>query len=135
MRLVVELLRRPNTGQPRVLADQGCKEITLIGQTVNSYKHTSGGQTKRLSDLLYALHEIDGIRMCRDVVAHLNWRKLGPGPTLPADPPLHDPDDLLGIVAKDLRQPFDMREVIARIVDGSRFEEFKPLYGPTLVTG
>jgi acetyl-CoA carboxylase carboxyltransferase component len=87
-----------------------------------------------LGDYL-AEDEMDGIRMCREVVAHLNWRKLGPGPTLPADPPLYDPDDLLGIVAKDLRQPFDMREVIARVVDGSRFEEFKPLYGPTLVTG
>jgi acyl-CoA carboxylase subunit beta len=87
-----------------------------------------------LGDYL-AEDEMDGIRMCRDVVAHLNWRKLGPGPSLPADPPLCDPEDLLGVVGKDLRQPFDMREVIARIVDGSRFEEFKPLYGPTLVTG
>jgi acetyl-CoA carboxylase carboxyltransferase component len=91
-------------------------------------------QISGLGDYL-AEDEMDGIRMCREVVAHLNWRKLGPGPTLPADPPLYDPDDLLGIVAKDLRQPFDMREVIARVVDGSRFEEFKPLYGPTLVTG
>ena len=91
-------------------------------------------QISGLGDYL-AEDEMDGIRMCREVVAHLNWRKLGPGPTLPADPPLYDPDDLLGIVARDLRQPFDMREVIARVVDGSRFEEFKPLYGPTLVTG
>lgn len=87
-----------------------------------------------LGDYL-AEDETDGIRMCRDVVRHLNWRKEGPGPTLPADPPVHDAEDLLGIVAPDLRQPFDMREVIARIVDGSRFEDFKPLYGPTLVTG
>lgn len=87
-----------------------------------------------LGDYL-AEDEMDGIRMCRDVVAHLNWRKQGPGPTLPADEPRYSSEDLLGIVSKDLRQPFDMREVIARIVDGSRFEEFKPLYGPTLVTG
>ena len=87
-----------------------------------------------LGDYL-AEDELDGIRMCREVVRHLNWRKLGPGPTLPADPPVHDTDQLLGIVARDLRQPFDMREVIARVVDGSRLEEFKPLYGPTLVTG
>ncbi|CAN0198339.1 unnamed protein product [Phaeothamnion confervicola] len=87
-----------------------------------------------LGDYL-AEDEMDGIRIAREVISHLNWRKLGPGPSLPADPPLADPDDLLGIVGKDLRQPFDMREVIARIVDGSRFEEFKPLYGPTLVTG
>ncbi|MFN0182479.1 MAG: acyl-CoA carboxylase subunit beta [Aquabacterium sp.] len=87
-----------------------------------------------LGDYL-AEDEMDGIRMCREVVSHLNWRKLGPGPTLSPDPPVHDADDLIGIIGEDLRQPFDMREVIARIVDGSRFEEFKPLYGPTLVTG
>ncbi len=87
-----------------------------------------------LGDYL-AEDEMDGIRMCREVVSHLNWRKQGPGPTLPPDDPIYDPEELLGIVGRDLRQPFDMREVIARIVDGSRFEEFKPLYGPTLVTG
>ncbi len=87
-----------------------------------------------LGDYL-AEDETDGIRIAREVIAHLNWNKLGPGPTLPADPPLYDAEELLGIVGKDLRQPFDIREVIARIVDGSRFEEFKPLYGPTLVTG
>ena len=87
-----------------------------------------------LGDYL-AQDELDGIRMCREVVRHLNWRKLGPGPSLPADPPRFDPEELLGIVNEDLRVPFDMRDVIARIVDGSRFEEFKPLYGPTLVTG
>ena len=87
-----------------------------------------------LGDYL-AQDEHDGIRICREVVRHLNWRKLGPGPSLPADPPIYDPEELLGIVNEDLRVPFDMREVIARTVDGSRFEEFKPLYGPTLVTG
>ena len=87
-----------------------------------------------LGDYL-AQDEHDGIRMCREVVRHLNWRKLGPGPSLPADSPIYDPEELLGIVNEDLRVPFDMREVIARTVDGSRFEEFKPLYGPTLVTG
>ena len=79
--------------------------------------------------------EVDGIRLCREVVAHLNWRKLGPGPTLPPDEPVYDKEELLGILGEDLTIPFDMRDVIARIVDGSRFEEFKPLYGPTLVCG
>ncbi len=68
--------------------------------------------------------------------AHLNWRKAGPGPV--ARPPTtrcYDPEELLGIVSRDLRQPVDVREVIARVVDGSRFEEFKPRYGPTLVCG
>ena len=87
-----------------------------------------------LGDYL-AQDELDGIRMCREVVAHLNWRKQGPGPTMPADDPVYDPEELLGIVNENLRVPFDMREVVARVVDGSRFEEFKPLYGPTLMTG
>lgn len=91
-------------------------------------------QISGLGDYL-AEDEQDGIRMCREVVSHLNWRKWGPGPTLPADDPIYDPEELLGIVSRDLKAPFDMREVIARIVDGSRFEDFKPLYGSTLVCG
>ena len=83
----------------------------------------------------FAFDEMDGIRLCREVVRHLNWRKHGPEPSLPADEPIYDPEELLGIVADDLTIPFDIREVIARVVDGSRFEEFKPKYGPTLVTG
>ena len=93
--------------------------------------HTS---TSGRGDYL-AQNEMDGIRLLREVVGHLNWRKLGPGPSKPADPPIHDPQELLGVVGEDLKKPFDIREVIARVVDGSRFEEFKPRYGPTLVTG
>ena len=87
-----------------------------------------------LGDYL-AQDEMDGIRMCREVVSHLNWRKRGPKPAQKYLEPMHDPEELLGIVSKYLRSPFDMREVIARIVDGSEFEDFKPLYGPTLVCG
>ena len=87
-----------------------------------------------LADYL-AEDELDALRIARGVMAHLNWRKLGPGPTMPADEQLFDPDELLGLLSVDLRTPMDIREVIARIVDGSRFEEFKPLYGRTLVTG
>ncbi len=87
-----------------------------------------------LGDYL-AQDEMDGIRLCREVMRHLNWKKLGPDPDEKFDEPVHDAEDLLGVVAKDLRTPFDMREVIMRIVDGSYFEEFKPLYGPTLVCG
>jgi acyl-CoA carboxylase subunit beta len=68
-------------------------------------------------------------------VARLNWRKPGPGPAFDPAEPLHDPEELLGIVPEDLKVPFDPREVIARIVDGSDFDEFKPLYGASLVTG
>ena len=91
-------------------------------------------RTSGLGDYL-AEDELDGIRICREVVSHLNWRKKGPGPTLFIDEPLYDQEELLGLVNEDLRVPFDIRDVIARTVDGSRFEEFKPLYGPTLVTG
>lgn len=87
-----------------------------------------------LADYL-AEDEPDALRICREVVSHLNWRKRGPGPQRLGDAPLHDPDELLGIVGADLRVPVDVRDVIARIVDGSRFEEFKPLYGPTMVCG
>lgn len=87
-----------------------------------------------LGDYL-AENEMDGIRILREVVRHLNWRKEGPEPSMPADDPLYDKEELLGLVGEDLTKPFDIREVIARIADGSRFEEFKTRYGPTLVTG
>ncbi len=83
----------------------------------------------------FAEDEMDAIRMCREVVSHLNWRKPTGGVTMRSDPPAHDPDELLGLVSRDLRQPLDVRDVIARVVDGSRFEEFKPRYGPTMVCG
>ncbi len=83
----------------------------------------------------FAVDEVDAIRIGRDIVSHLNWRKLGPGPTMPADEPLFDAEELLGIASGDTRVPFDPREVIARIVDGSRFSEYKPRWGTSLATG
>ena len=69
-------------------------------------------------------------------MSRLNWRKLGPRPRrCRPTSRVHDPDELLGIASADLRVPFDPRDVLARVVDGSRFDEFKPLYGPSLVTG
>jgi acyl-CoA carboxylase subunit beta len=79
--------------------------------------------------------ERDALRLCREVMSHLNWRKAGPPPSLRADEPALDPEELLGIVSPDLRRPVEIRDVIGRIVDGSRFEEFKPRYGITLVCG
>ncbi len=87
-----------------------------------------------LADFL-AEDEHDALRIGRSIVARLNWRKLGPGPARPVTEPLYDPEDLLGVVPEDLKIPFDPREVIARIADGSQFDEFKPLYGTSLVTG
>jgi acetyl-CoA carboxylase carboxyltransferase component len=83
----------------------------------------------------FAVDEQDAIRIGRDIVRRLNWRKQGPAPKPDPAPPLHDVEDLLGIVPTDLKVPFDPREVIGRIVDGSDFDEFKPLYGSSLVTG
>lgn len=86
-----------------------------------------------LADYL-AESEHDALRIGRAVVKRLNWRKKGRRPK-PSRPPLLDEDGLLGIVPEDLRIPFDPREVIARIADASEFDEFKPLYGASLVTG
>ena len=91
-------------------------------------------ETSGLGDYL-ADDEMDAIRLCREVVSHLNVRKPGGGPSLDPEPPAHDPEELLGLVARDLRRPLDMREVIARVADGSRFEEYKARYGSTLVCG
>jgi len=91
-------------------------------------------QVSGLADYL-AVDELDAIRLGRDIVGRLNHRKLGPGPTMAADDPVFDPGELLGIASADLRVPFDPRDVLARVVDGSRFDEFKPMYGPSLVTG
>jgi len=79
--------------------------------------------------------EPDALRLCREVVSHLNVEKAGPPPALKADEPVLDPEELLGIVSPDLRRPVDIRDVIGRIVDGSRFEEFKSRYGTTLICG
>ena len=91
-------------------------------------------QISGLGDYL-AQNEMDGIRLCREVVSHLNWRKLGPEPNPEFDEPVHNAEDMLGLVSKDLKTPLDIREVVMRVVDGSKFEEFKTLYGPTVVCG
>ncbi len=85
-----------------------------------------------LSDYL-AEDELDGLRIARDIVAHLE-PKPSP-PRAKTEEPLYPADELLGVVSSDVRVPFDVKEVIARIVDGSKFEEFKTHYGATLVTG
>jgi acetyl-CoA carboxylase carboxyltransferase component len=87
-----------------------------------------------VSDYL-ARDERDAIRIGREIVAHLEWRKAAQPLPRAVEPPRYDPEELLGIASPDVKVPFDQREVIARIVDGSRFSEFKPLYGTTLVCG
>ena len=87
-----------------------------------------------LADYL-AEDEMDALRIGREVVSHLNWRKEGKEPSMKSDDPILETEDLLGLVDPDLKRPLDVREVIGRITDGSRFEEFKPLFGPTLICG
>ncbi|WP_441247775.1 acyl-CoA carboxylase subunit beta [Kitasatospora sp. McL0602] len=82
----------------------------------------------------FALDEPDALRIARRVVHRLHWRKSGPTPGI-SEPPKYAEEELLGVVPGDLKVPFDPREVIARVVDGSDFDEFKPRYGPSLVTG
>ncbi|MFI0356077.1 acyl-CoA carboxylase subunit beta [Actinomadura sp. 9N407] len=91
-------------------------------------------RTSGLADHM-AVDEADALRLGRQIVKRLNHRRLGPPPSVPYQEPRYDPEELAGIVPADLKVPFDPREVVARIVDGSEFDEFKPLYGTSLVTG
>lgn len=111
----------------KMAIDEIVDEETLGGAEMHS--RTSG-----LSDYL-AMDEMDALRITREVVRHLRWRKLGPGPSEPADDPVHDPAELIGCASADVRVPFEIREIYARLLDGSRFDEFKPLYGDKLVCG
>ena len=83
----------------------------------------------------YATDDQHALAICRRVVAHLNIRKRVDISLMPPREPACDVADLDGIVPVDLRKQYDVREVIARLVDGSEFDEFKALYGTTLVTG
>ena len=83
----------------------------------------------------YALDDAHALALARRIVANLNRRKHVTLAMLPPEEPRYDPEELAGVVPTDPRQPFDVREVIARLVDGSRLDEFKQLYGTTLVCG
>ncbi|MCG7301373.1 acyl-CoA carboxylase subunit beta [Brevibacterium ravenspurgense] len=82
----------------------------------------------------FAQDEQDAIRIGRRIVARLNWEKKGPAPSSAPEPRV-SAEELIGIVPEDLKIPFDPREIIARVVDGSDFDEFKSRYGQSLVTG
>jgi len=83
----------------------------------------------------FATDERDALRLGRQIVRGLTYQKLGPGPNRSAVAPRYDPEEMLGIASADLKVPFPVREVLARIVDNSELDEFKPNYGPNLVTG
>ncbi len=83
----------------------------------------------------YAENDRHALQIARDIVGHLNRSKTLPVTVRATREPLHGAEELYGVVPRDTRQPFDIREVIARIVDGSELHEFKARYGKTLVTG
>ncbi|MFG1943097.1 carboxyl transferase domain-containing protein [Nonomuraea sp. NPDC048826] len=107
------------------------------GEEVTAEELGGGDLHARVSGVTDHLAEDDAhaLAIVRDIVSTLAPRAPRPWPVAAPEPPAHDPRDLYGIVPADTRQPYEVREVIARLVDGSRFLEFKAEYGHTLVTG
>ncbi len=116
-------------GPPLVKASIG-EEVSAEELGGGEMHSTRSGVTDHLAD--DDKHALD---LCRNIVENLNDQRRSVGDVTTPEEPRYDPQELYGIVPPTPRQPFDMREVIARLVDGSRFHEFKPLYGTTLVCG
>ncbi len=116
-------------GPPLVKAATG--EVVDAESLGGAEVHTS------ISGVADHLAENDGhaLAIARDILAHLNRKKQLPVAVKPAIDPLYPAEELYGVIPKDTRKGFDIREIIARIVDGSEFQEFKARYGKTLVTG
>ena len=107
------------------------------GEVVSAEDLGGGDVHTRLSGVADMLAENDAhaLALARQAVASLGPATAGAAQAQAPEPPAYDPDDLLGVVPATLTTPYDIREVIARLVDGSRFDEFKPRFGETLVTG
>jgi 3-methylcrotonyl-CoA carboxylase beta subunit len=107
------------------------------GEVVTAEDLGGGELHSRVSGVTDHLAEDDAhaLAIVRQIVGTLGPRQPRPWDVEPAEAPLYDPESIYDVVPPDSRTPYDVREVIARLVDGSRFAEFKPLYGPTLVTG
>ena len=107
------------------------------GEVVSAEDLGGGDVHTRLSGVADYLAEDDAhaLALARRAVEHLNRRKPDTVQWQSPEDPAYDPEEILGVVPGDLRTPYDIREVIARLVDGSRFDEFKPRFGETLVTG
>ncbi|MVO15845.1 carboxyl transferase domain-containing protein [Parasedimentitalea huanghaiensis] len=107
------------------------------GEVVSAEDLGGGDVHTRLSGVADYLAEDDAhaLALARRAVLSLNLRKPQTVDWASSEEPAYDPEEILGVVPGDLRTPYDIREVIARLVDGSRFDEFKPRYGETLVTG
>jgi len=116
-------------GPPLVKAATG--EVTTAEALGGADVHT------RISGVADHLARDDhhALALVRRIVSHLNLRKQPALDLRSPEPPQYDPEEIYGIVPADTRKPYDVRELIARIVDGSRLDEFKTRYGTTLVTG
>lgn len=107
------------------------------GEEVSAEDLGGGDVHTRLSGVADHLAESDAhaLQLAREAIGRLKRQKTTPWPIKSFTEPLYDPQELNGIIPADTRKPYDIREVIARIVDGSEFEEFKARFGTTLVTG
>src|SRR5260221_5272431 len=83
----------------------------------------------------YALDDAHALSICRQIVSNLNWKKTVGLDVRESRDPLYPASELYGVIPADARKPYDVREIIARVVDGSELDEFKQNYGTTLVTG
>jgi 3-methylcrotonyl-CoA carboxylase beta subunit len=108
-----------------------------IGEIVSAEELGGADVHARVSGVAdhYALNDMHALQMARRIVAHLNRSKQIGLEVRESREPLFDPSELQGVIPTDARKPFEVREIIARIVDGSELDEFKPLYGTTLVCG
>ncbi len=107
------------------------------GEEVSAEELGGGDVHTRISGVADHLAEddADALAICRTIVSHLGDARRTAADRIAPEEPLFDAEEILGLLPADLRQPYDVREILARVLDGSRFHEFKPRYGPTLVTG
>jgi acyl-CoA carboxylase subunit beta len=135
----------PGMSEYTVLVDKaaavylGGPPLTKMATGEDADDETLGGaemhaRVSGLADYL-ASDEPTALRIGRQIVADLGWKRAGPEPAFAPTPPLYDQQELLGVAPAEAKRPMEVRDVLARILDGSRFDEFKPLYGPQLVCG
>jgi len=107
------------------------------GEVVSAEELGGGDVHTRISGVADHLAEDEphAFRICREIMGHVGRPAVAAAPELEPEAPLYDPEELLGIIPEENSKAFDMRQVIARIVDGSRFHEFKARYGTTLICG
>ena len=108
-----------------------------IGEVVTPEELGGADVHTRISGVAdhYALDDAHALALCRRIVANLNWKKSVGVKTIAPREPLYPAEELYGVIPADARKPYDVREIIARVVDASELDEFKQNYGTTLVTG